>query len=252
MRVDGAELRSPPDRDSLRSLRPVTAALAVQRNRMGKSTYASAVDEIQGALRPFLKGRGFKSRGRSFNRVTEDGLTQVVGIQMGAADPPGTTHIPGLRENLHGLFTVNLGVYVPEVARHHGGGEAKSWIQDSHCCVRARLGEASGEAQNFWWHARFDDAVVDDVRQRLELAGLPFLDRFSTRDKILSEWHERSENIGASSPPRIVMAIILVERDQRGRARELLAQQVLETHNPGHPKYVRQLAEKLSVGRLDG
>ena len=45
---------------------------------------------------------------------------------MGSFDPPGTTHIPGLRENLYGRFTVNLGVYVPEVARNHGGGEAKS------------------------------------------------------------------------------------------------------------------------------
>ena len=170
---------------------------------------------------------------------------------MGSSDPPGTTHIPGLRENLHGLFTINLGVYVPEVARHHGGGEAKSWVQEYHCCVRSRLGEASGETKEIWWHAQSEDAVLEDVRNQLELTGLPFLDRFSTRDKILTEWQERSENMGASNPPRIVMAIILVERDQKGRARELLAQQVLETRNPGHPHYVRQLAEKLSIGRLD-
>src|ERR1044071_7934034 len=100
---------------------------------MAKSRYAEAVDEIHGKLRPFLKARGFKARGRAFNRLTDDGLTQVIDMQMGAADPPGTTYIPGRRENLHGLFTVNLGVYVPEVARHHGGGEARSWVQDYHC-----------------------------------------------------------------------------------------------------------------------
>jgi hypothetical protein len=44
-----------------------------------------------------------------------------------------------LRENLHGLFTVNLGVYIPEVARHHDGGEAKVWVQDYHCSIRAPL-----------------------------------------------------------------------------------------------------------------
>jgi Domain of unknown function (DUF4304) len=233
--------------------RPLSAEpLAVQTNVMGKSSYASAVDNIQGVLRPFLKGRGFKCRRRTFNRVTEDGLTQVISIQMGASDPPRTTHIPGLRENLHGLFTVNLGVYVPEVARHTGGGEAKSWVQEYHCCVRARLGEASGEGQDIWWHARCDDVVVGDVQRRLELGGLPFLDRFSTRDKILAEWHDRSENMGTSSPPRIVMAIILVGRGQTDSARALLAQQVLETRNPGHPNYVRQLAKELAVGSLDG
>jgi hypothetical protein len=221
-------------------------------NTMGKSKHAAAVNHIQGALHPFLKGCGFKVRGRTFNRVSEDGLTQVVSIQMGASDPPGTTFIPGLRESLYGLFTVNLGVYVPEVARHQGGGEAKSWVQEYHCCVRARLGEASGEAQGIWWHARSDDAVIDDVRRHLEMGGLPFFERFSTRDKILAEWHDRSENIGASSPPRIVMAIMLAERGQKGRARELLAKQVLETRNPGHADYVRELANELTVGSLDG
>ena len=77
---------------------------------MPKSAYAKAVDAIQGSLRPFLRLNGFGMRGRTFNRATDDGLTQVVSIQMGASDPPGTTYSPGLRENLHGLFAVNLGV----------------------------------------------------------------------------------------------------------------------------------------------
>ena len=170
---------------------------------------------------------------------------------MGASDPPGTTFIPGLRENLHGLFTINLGVYVPEVARRHGG-EAKSWIQEYHCCVRARLGDACGEKRDIWWHARVEDAVIGDVRRRLEQAGLPFLDRFSTRNKILAEWHDRSESTGAGGPPRIVMAIILAERGQKDQARGLLARQVLETRNPRHPDYVRRLAKELGLGSLDG
>jgi hypothetical protein len=221
-------------------------------NAMRRSTYAQAVDDIQNALRPSLKGRGFRVRGRTFNRTTEDDLTQVVSIQMGASDPPGITYIPGLRENRHGLFTINLGIYVPEVARYHGGGGAKSWVQEYHCCVRARLGDASGTAEDIWWHAHFGNAVIGDVRRRLEVDGFPFLDRFSTRDKILAEWHDRSENMGASSPPRIVMAIILAERGESDRARGLLAKQVLETRNPGHPDYVRKLARELAVGSLDG
>ena len=219
---------------------------------MPRSTYAQAVDEIQRALRPVLRAEGFKVRGRTLNRVTEDGLTQVISIQMGPSDPPGTTYIPGLRENLHGLFTVNLGVYVPEVARHHVGAEAKSWVQEYHCCVRSRLGETSGEEHDIWWHARAEDAVIDDVRRRLEHAGLPFLNRYSSREKILAEWQDRSENMGASSPPRIVMAIILAEIGRKDEARALLAQQVTETRNPGHPAYVRRLANQLGVGSLEG
>lgn len=219
---------------------------------MAKSQYAQDVDEIQRALRPFLQQSGFGVRGRSFNRPTEDGLTQVVSIQMGPSDPPGTTYIPGLRENLHGLFAINLGVYVPEVARRHGGGEAKSWIQEYHCCVRARLGALVGEGKEMWWHARAEDEIVADLRRCLEKAGLPFLERFATRDRILAELDGRTENMGASSPPRIVSAIILAERGERERAHRLLSQQALETRNPGHPQYVRTLAKILGLGGLDG
>ena len=104
---------------------------------MPKSRYAEAIDAVQRELRDFFKERGFQRRSRSYNRPTVDGLTQVLTVQMGASDPPGTTYIPGLRENLHGLCTVNLGVYVPEVARFHGGGVVKSWVHEYHCCVRS-------------------------------------------------------------------------------------------------------------------
>ena len=146
---------------------------------------------------PLLKAQDFKYAGGRSTALTEDGLTQVVSIQMGASI---------LRDNLHPcvilsgeparLFTVNLGVYVPEVARHHGGGEARSWVQEYHCCVRARLGENCGEKQEIWWHARMDDSVVDDVQRALEVGGFPFLERFSSRDKILAEWHDRSVEHG--------------------------------------------------------
>jgi hypothetical protein len=219
---------------------------------MAKSSYVEAVDHIQGALRPSLYERGFRVRGRTFNRVTEDGLTQVVNIQMGASDPPGTTYFPGLRENMYGLFTINLGVYVPEVAKHHGGGGAKSWVQDYHCCVRDRLGPASGESRDVWWPARADDDVITDVRHRLEMGGLPFLDRYSSRDKILAECRDGSENRDVITVPRIVTAIILFERGEKNRARDLLARQVAESEDhPGHQNSVRRLANKLGLGSLD-
>ena len=217
---------------------------------MPKSTYAIAVDAIQRALRPFFREKGFKCRGRAFNRITVDGLTQVVTIQMGASDLPGTSYVPGLRENLHGLFAINLGVYIPEVARFHGS-EAKTWVQEYHCCVRVRLGELIGEGKEIWWHARADKRVISDVHGGLEGVGLAFLDRFSTRDRVLAEWNGKSKNMGASSPPRIVSAIIFAQRGERSRARELLSLQALETLNPGHPQYVRSLAERLGLEGLD-
>jgi hypothetical protein len=170
---------------------------------------------------------------------------------MGSFDPPGTTYIPGLRENLYGRFTVNLGVYVPEVARHHGGGEAGKVVQDYHCCVRARLGELGPENADMWWLLSPTEALRQEMCDRLSHHALPFLARFQSRDAILLEWAAVDNNQFAGSPPRIVKAIILRERGRTEEARALLAAQAQETHNPGHPAYVRALAERLGVGGLD-
>jgi hypothetical protein len=215
---------------------------------MTKSSQSARVDEIQAALHAWLKPKGFRKQGRTFNRTTDDGLVQVINVQMGASDPPGTVYIPGLRENLYGWFTVNLGVYVPEVARFHGGGEAKRVVNEAHCCVRSRLGNLAPEKKELWWRNEAVAEVLPDVVARLERDGIPFLDRFASRDAVLREWKDKSEIEGAGgSPPRIVMAIILAERGQKDAARELLSQQALETRNAGHPEYVRSLAARLGV-----
>ena len=169
-------------------------------------------------------------------------------FQMGPSEPPGTTFIPGLRENLYGLFTINLGVYVPEVARYHGGGECKSWVQEPCCCVRTRLGMVTKEGHSEWWPAQVDDAAMTEVCHDVTSAGIAFLDRFATRDKILSEWLGRSEKVESLTPPRIVMAIILAERGKKDDARELLALQANETLVPAHATYVHSLAERLGLG----
>jgi hypothetical protein len=76
-----------------------------------------AMSAVVAALAPVLKDAGFKKRRYSFNRSADDGLVHVFDFQMGPSDPPGATHIPGLTDNLHGKFTVNLGVYSPDMTR---------------------------------------------------------------------------------------------------------------------------------------
>ena len=217
---------------------------------MPASPFVKEVDGIQRALKASLKEQGFRTRGRTFNRVTGDGLTQVINLQMGSFDPPGTTYIPGLRENLHGLFTVNLGVYIPEVAELHGGGPAKAWVQDYNCAIRSRLGPASGSNQDLWWHARNEADVIADVQSMLLTYGLLFLERFDSRDKVLSELAGHGKNLEYCSVPRIISAIILTERGQLATARELMSAQTGETLNRNHPAYVRELALKMGLGEI--
>jgi hypothetical protein len=133
---------------------------------------------------------------------------------MGSFDPPGTTYHPGLRENLYGKFTVNLGVYVPEVAASHGGGAAKDWVREYHCCIRSRLGELGTEQTDVWWSIGQEKRVVEDLLPRIRHDAMFFFARYESRDLILKELTGQTENMGAGGPPRIICAIILASRGE--------------------------------------
>ena len=215
--------------------------------RKPKSELAKTLDALEAKLRPTLISYGFRGRYRTYNRTTSDGLTEVVRIQMGPSDPPGTTYFPPIRVNLYGMFTINLGVFVPEVTARRGLPLPKSSVPEYECCVRARLGELGPEGQDVWWGISAEDALADELRERLARDGLPFLRRFSTRDAILQEWLTVTENQFLDVPP-IVCAIILAERGDHERANELLMAHAkrVDGRHPAHAAYVRRLAEELN------
>jgi hypothetical protein len=171
---------------------------------------------------------------------------------MGAFDPPGTTYFPELRKNLYGSFTINLGVYVPEVYKFQVGSEVKSFVQENHCCIRARLGALGQESQDIWWKANISGKLLDDLRNRLEMDALPFLQRFETREAIIRDWPDfyNKYQFGSSSPPNITLAIILANQGRTEEARSLLEQQIRQSQHEGHKAYVRSLAIRLGLEAL--
>lgn len=215
-----------------------------------KSEFAATLDEIQGGLRSILRGLGFRARGRTFNRLTSDGLTQVINIQMGPFDPPGATHLPGFTNNLYGQFTINLGVFVPEVWRWRFELSERSFVQELDCCIRARIGDVCPEQRDLWWHIERSDSLMAELCRRLETYALPFLNEFATRADILVRLAGEVVSGWAEPTPRIVRAIILRERGEIAEARRLLAEQVVSTNHTGHAQYVRELAQKLGLGDL--
>jgi hypothetical protein len=215
-----------------------------------KSDFAKILDGVQAQLRPALKRLGFRARGRAFNRPNRDGLTEVIQLQMGAFDPPGSAPIPGFRENLYGKFTVNLGVFVPEVAEYQFGGSPKGFIQESQCCIRTRLGVINQEQRGIWWDITEGDVVVEEISDRLDRDGISFFSKFETRDAILAEWSGLSTSLYVGSAPRIICAIILAKRGAGEAANRLLAAQAREA-NTAHSTWVRNLARRLGVGELE-
>jgi hypothetical protein len=227
--------------------------------RMTKSEPVRILKDMQQHLRGIFRERNFRVRGRTYNRTTSDGLTHVVNFQMGRFDPPGTVPVPELRVNYYRKFTVNVGVYVPEVHVFSSGGKEPKFVAEYYCCVRERLGRLGPERVDIWWETQNDtdqvEEVVDEIRQRLEMDGFPFLARFETRDALLKEFLNEAPTANYASPrSRVVCAIVLAARDQRSEARDLLvahrATHIRERGHPAHLNYLEDLAVKLGLGSL--
>lgn len=201
-----------------------------------------------------MKGRKFLVRGRTYNRRIANGLIHVLNFQMGRFDPPGTVHIPWLRENYYGKFTVNVGVYVPEVHIVQWGKEP-GFVAESYCCIRERLGSLGSERADIWWDLQRDDKLAeslgDELRSRIENDAFPFLARFETRDALLKELLDPA----AKQPgARANCAIILAARGQVKEARDILValknEHIREARHASQLKYLDELALKLGVEAL--
>jgi hypothetical protein len=219
-----------------------------------KSKPTQAMDELQATLRQFLKELGFRARSRAFNRLTPDGLTQVIEFQLGRFDPPGT-HYVGFRQNLYGTFTVNVGVYVPEVhefGHPSSGGDGQAFVHEHDCDIRERLGKLGPENRDIWWNldpAKVHDQAAD-VFQRLERDAFAFFSQFEDRDAILKRLM-REPKSPFTNRPRIVCAMILAVRGNRDEARSLLVAQAREHNDHQHLAFLRTLADRLGLERLD-
>lgn len=218
---------------------------------MAKTESARAMDELQMRLQPGLKECGFRMRSRTFNRTTSDGLTHVINFQMGRFDPPGTSYIPWFRKNLYGKFTINIGVYAPEVAMAKYGNRPCSAVQEVECCVRMRLAHLSGELSDRWWDLPAGSKTEADLKRRFERDAFPFLARFDHRDSLLHELEHNQDIAASGGPPRITRAVILAARGQLEEARDLLRTQVRLAEDQGHSEYVQGLAERLGLRRID-
>jgi Domain of unknown function (DUF4304) len=217
---------------------------------MPKTKAAEEMDRLQARLAPFLQGHGFRTRSRTANRKTSDGLTHVINFQMGRFDPPGTSYIPWFRKNLYGRFTVNVGVYVPEVAVLCYGSKDLSFVQEVECCVRMRLAQLAGESVDRWWALPGDRKTDTDLKHRLETHAFPFLSRIENRDLLLREL-DANPLIGgpASSMTR---AIIFAARGQFEIAKALLKERIYASKDSGHVEFVKNLAEKIGIGKIEG
>ena len=149
------------------------------------------VQRVAGPLGPC----GFRKSANRFNRrVADDGLVQVIALQLASHrgfEPPGSL---GLMPAYYGTYTLNIGVYIPELARtppSQGG-----WVADYQCTIRERIGTLLPGRQDTWWPVGSVDAA-DVVLDALSTRVLPWLDRLASVEAILRIHELAPEMLGS-------------------------------------------------------
>lgn len=200
-------------------------------------------------IHPALKQREFRKRRNAFNRSAEEGIVQVISFQMGAKLPPGTRPIPGLRPDLHGRFTVNLGVAIEEawIVRLGSKDGFAGFVNDYDCEIRTRLGRILGAAEDTWWSLDAPRDAVDSVGDSIVGPGLGWLTDRGTRSGILSIW-ERQGLSALPMPTPIPIVMMLRHLGRETRAIDLFNSYYDSiTDHPSHKQYLRELAESQAI-----
>lgn len=223
-----------------------------------KSEIVQQLDRFQREIGKLLKPLGFRRKGRTFVRIVENDISQVIALQagpfeIGAPLPSEAVH---LRPNFYGKFTVNLGVFVPEMfERTNPGFTPRGIITDAHCSIRTRLSHITSYQDTWWSLSEELESLVDEVGSLLIDVGIPFLDRFGSRDAIVREWVTFNDHeLRITLVARLDTAMIFLKRGDATAAKALFEEHMMEyrkdPRNPGHGPYVRELAVSLGLGEL--
>jgi hypothetical protein len=216
---------------------------------------SAAMKIVVDAMSPALKERGYRKRGKAFNRAVDAGLVHVVAFQMGAFNPPGTQEIPRLRPNLYGSFTINLGIYLHEIASldHRAtGSDLPSFVNDYNCQIRTRIGNLFPDpADTWWWLDKPSDLVCAAVTSAMLDYGFPWLAQHATREEILQRLEgspDPANYAGFMSPPRLTAMRIRLARGEHERARQDFLEHLISyartRRNPGHLDVLARLARE--------
>lgn len=144
---------------------------------MAKTPAQAAVGTIQSGLDPILKEQGFRKDARTYRRATPEGLVHIINFQMS---------VYGTAEK--NSFTVNLGVYIPEVWRlRNPDCPIPAKPKEVDCSIRVRLGHLSIEGRDIWWDTTSAELARAEISSLLTEVGFPFFERFYIRDAILDE-----------------------------------------------------------------
>jgi len=214
---------------------------------MPKSDFVKKLDAVQADVHTFLGPLDFYKKGRTHNRQTSDGIRHAINFQMGQY-PIGEQYvIPGLRENLYGFFTVNLGVLLPCVYEAEWNKEPRAFVQEYDCTIRGRLGIIA-RGKDMWFDLSQDTGTISmEIIYLLDEFGFPFLKLFTSYADVLAFFSQYGKlpfmNTGRAS---LVAGLVANHIGNKTWAEELF-REAYTTDNKGFKKYVSDLAGKNGI-----
>lgn len=142
------------------------------------SDIAKRIDAIiKEGLAPLLKKEGFKKKARNFYRELENRI-ELINIQASKWN-----------EGDEGQFTVNVGVYYPEISKITDALPVSGMPREYDCTIRERIGLLTPENKDRWWEidsTSNDSEVSANVANQVQELCLPWLEKMSSLDAVKS------------------------------------------------------------------
>ena len=144
---------------------------------------------IKEGLAPLLKKEGFKKTGHNFYRELSN-RTEVLNIQASRWN-----------EKSEGEFTVNLGVYFPEIAHITEAIPFKGMPKEYNCTVNKRIGHLLENGCDHWWKISPSanlNHLAEDLTQKVKKYGLPWLEKMADLNILKEELKNNNRAFVAS------------------------------------------------------
>jgi len=212
-----------------------------------KSNYTKTLDKLQNIVHKELKAFDFIKKGRTHNKVVDEGIVHVINFQSGEYPVGDNYIIPGIRESYYGKFTINLGVFINDIYEVTQGESAKDFVPEYICQIRTRLPELTNNNDDWWTVGDNYVQVEDEIIYGLTTDAYKWFSNFTDREKIIKNLqNKRIKNLHVRIG-KLNAALIQIKLEREKGIILLKEHYKLSDDHKPHQEYVFELAKKLGV-----
>lgn len=209
-----------------------------------KSSIKPTLDKIQSSVHQQLKELGFKKSGRTFRRLYNQSIYQIINFQSGQYPIGKNYEVPGLRESLYGYFTINLGVleenFFKLLEPEHTGK-----YHEYHCLIRERLSVLT-KGKDHWWPIIDSAELIKEIQNDLLNAGIKWFEGINSIEHIYTKLGKKPY-VGAPRDP-FDAALIKWQNNIPGWKSEIRSYiENIPSERHSHKEYILDTLKQLEI-----